>query len=86
MRRCSNKRAEAGAFAPAVLAHLKARGAFVDLPTARHTGDIDRVRELPGHDPSLANRIGEHEGRHSTRRRARAIWWRRRNCSKLVPT
>jgi len=41
-----------------VLAHLKARGAFIDLPTACHTGDIDRVRELLRQDPSLANRIG----------------------------
>jgi ankyrin repeat protein len=45
-----------------VMAHLKARGAFIDLPTACHTGDIDRVRELLDQDPSLANRIGEHEG------------------------
>jgi ankyrin repeat protein len=45
-----------------VMAHLKARGAFVDLPTACHTGDIERVRELLRQDPSLANRLGEHEG------------------------
>ena len=45
-----------------VMAHLRARGAFIDLPTACHTGDIERVRELLGQDPSLANRIGEHEG------------------------
>jgi ankyrin repeat protein len=45
-----------------VMAHLKERGAFIDLPTACHTGDIERVRELLRHDPSLANRIGEHEG------------------------
>ena len=45
-----------------VMTHLKARGAFIDLPTACHTGDIDRVRELLRQDPSLANRIGEHEG------------------------
>jgi ankyrin repeat protein len=45
-----------------VMAHLKARGAFIDLPTACHTGDIDRVRELLRQDRSLANRIGEHEG------------------------
>jgi ankyrin repeat protein len=45
-----------------VLAHLKARGAFIDLPTACHTGDIERVRELLLQDRSLANRIGEHEG------------------------
>ena len=45
-----------------VMAHLKARGAFIDLPTACHTGDIERVRELLRQDPSLANRLGEHEG------------------------
>lgn len=45
-----------------VMAHLKTRGAFIDLPTACHTGDIDRVRELLRDDPSLANRPGEHEG------------------------
>ena len=45
-----------------VMAHLKARGAFIDLPTACHTGDIERVRELLRQDPSLSNRIGEHEG------------------------
>ena len=45
-----------------VMAHLKARGAFIDLPTACHTGDITRVQELLQQDPSLANKIGEHEG------------------------
>ena len=45
-----------------VMAHLKARGAVIDLPTACHTGDIERVRELLRQDPSRANRIGEHEG------------------------
>jgi ankyrin repeat protein len=45
-----------------VMAHLKARGAFIDLPTACHTGDIERVRELLRQDPSLANKVGEHEG------------------------
>jgi ankyrin repeat protein len=45
-----------------VMAHLKAHGAFIDLPTACHTGDIDRMRELLRQDPSLANNIGEHEG------------------------
>ena len=44
------------------MAHLKARGAFIDLPTACHTGDIERVRELLRQDPSLANKIGAHEG------------------------
>jgi ankyrin repeat protein len=45
-----------------VMAHLKARGAFIDLPTACHTGDIERVRELLQQNPSLANKIGEYEG------------------------
>ncbi len=45
-----------------VLAHLKAQGAVIDLPTACHTGDIEHVRELLRQDPSLANRIGDHEG------------------------
>jgi ankyrin repeat protein len=44
------------------MAHLKARGAIIDLPTACHTGDIARVRELLGQDPSLANKVGDHEG------------------------
>src|SRR5688572_9768605 len=46
----------------AVMAHLTARGAHIDLPTACHTGNIARVRELLGQDPTLANTLGEHEG------------------------
>jgi ankyrin repeat protein len=45
-----------------VMAHLRSRGASVDLPTACHTGDLDRVRELLRQDPSLANRLGGYEG------------------------
>jgi ankyrin repeat protein len=45
-----------------VMAHLRSRGATVDLPTACHTGDLDRVRELLRQDPSLANRLGGYEG------------------------
>jgi len=45
-----------------VMAHLEAHGAFIDLPTACHTGNIERVRELLRQDPSLANKIGAHEG------------------------
>jgi len=45
-----------------VMAHLEARGAFIDLTTACHTRNIERVRELLRQDPSLANRIGAHEG------------------------
>ena len=50
------------ASAAQVMAYLRSRGAIVDLPTACHTGDLDRVRELLGKDPSLANRLGGHEG------------------------
>jgi ankyrin repeat protein len=45
-----------------VMAHLKTRGAFIDLPTACHTGDIERVRALLKQDPSRANKLGEYEG------------------------
>jgi len=45
-----------------VMAHLKARGAFIDLPTACHTGDIERVRELLRQDPAAANKLSEYEG------------------------
>jgi ankyrin repeat protein len=45
-----------------VMAHLRSRGAIVDLPTACHTGDLERVRELLRLDPSLANRLGGYEG------------------------
>ncbi len=45
-----------------VMAHLKARGAVIDLPTACHTGDIERVRELLRQDRSLANKLGAYEG------------------------
>ena len=45
-----------------VMAHLVARGAPTDLPTACHTGDVARVRELLRQDPSLANKVGVHEG------------------------
>jgi ankyrin repeat protein len=45
-----------------VMAHLRLRGATIDLPTACHTGDLARVRELLRQDPSLANRLGGYEG------------------------
>ena len=45
-----------------IMEHLKARGADIDLPTACHTGDIARVQELLRQDPTLANRVGDHEG------------------------
>ena len=46
----------------AVMTHLKARGAYIDINTAAHTGDIARVRDLLEQDPSLANRVGDHGG------------------------
>jgi ankyrin repeat protein len=45
-----------------VMAHLKERGAIIDLPTACHTGDIGRVRDLLLQDRSLANKVGAREG------------------------
>ena len=45
-----------------VMAHVVERGAAIDLPTACHTGNIARVRELLAQDPSLANALGDHEG------------------------
>ena len=45
-----------------VLAHLRARGAYCDINTAAHTGDLARVKELLEEDPSLANRVAEHGG------------------------
>jgi ankyrin repeat protein len=43
-----------------VLAHLRARGAYVDVCTAAAIGDLERVRELLDQDPSLANRASEY--------------------------
>jgi ankyrin repeat protein len=43
-----------------VLAHLRARGAYCDLTTACHVGDLVRVQELLIQDPSLANRLSEY--------------------------
>lgn len=43
-----------------VLAHLRTCGAFCDISTAAHSGDLERVRELLDQDPSLANRVSEY--------------------------
>jgi ankyrin repeat protein len=43
-----------------VLTHLRARGAYVDICTACHIGDLERVRELLDEDPALANRVSEY--------------------------
>ena len=45
-----------------VMSHLTSLGAVIDLPTACHTGDIARVRELLRQDPTLANKLGAHQG------------------------
>jgi ankyrin repeat protein len=45
-----------------VLAHLRMRGAYCDINTAAHSGDLARVRELLDEDPSLANRWSDYEG------------------------
>lgn len=42
-----------------VLAHLRTRGAYCDIWTACHVGDIERVRELLQQDSSLANRLAD---------------------------
>jgi ankyrin repeat protein len=44
----------------AVLAHVIARGARVDIFTAAHRGDLDRVRALLDQDPSLVNRLSDY--------------------------
>lgn len=42
-----------------VLNHVIARGAYVDINTAAHMGNIERVKELLDEDPSLANRVSD---------------------------
>ncbi|QDT54235.1 Ankyrin repeats (3 copies) [Caulifigura coniformis] len=43
-----------------MLDHLLANGAFCDLNTACHLGEIERVRELIDGDPGLINRVSEY--------------------------
>ncbi|HEY7183393.1 MAG TPA: sigma-70 family RNA polymerase sigma factor, partial [Blastocatellia bacterium] len=43
-----------------VLAHLRERGAYVDICTAASVGDLERARELLDRDPTLANRVSEY--------------------------
>jgi ankyrin repeat protein len=43
-----------------VLAHLRARGAHVDICTAASIGDRERVQELLDREPTLANRVAEY--------------------------
>jgi ankyrin repeat protein len=51
---------EATATPREILAHLRARGAYVDICTAAHTGDLRRVQELLDQDPSLADGASEY--------------------------
>jgi ankyrin repeat protein len=44
----------------AVLDHLRARGAFCDICTAAHIGDLARVRELLDEDVTVANRPSDY--------------------------
>ncbi len=43
-----------------VLDHLRSRGAYCDISTACHIGDLERAQELLDKDPSLANRVSEY--------------------------
>lgn len=43
-----------------VIAHLRSRGAYCDICTACHIGDIPRIRELLDQDPSLANAVADY--------------------------
>lgn len=43
-----------------VLTHLLARGAYYDICTAAHMGDMERVKVLVDQDPSLANRVSDY--------------------------
>lgn len=43
-----------------VLAHLCAHGAYIDICTAAHIGDLHRVRELLDENPNLANRASDY--------------------------
>jgi ankyrin repeat protein len=43
-----------------VLAHLISRGATLDIWTAAHLGDLERVRALLDEDPALVNRVSDY--------------------------
>jgi len=43
-----------------VLQHLLSRGAYCDICTAAHTGNLDRVNELIEEDPSRVNHLDEY--------------------------
>jgi ankyrin repeat protein len=43
-----------------VLEQLRGRGAYVDICTACHIGDLERVRDLLDEDPTLAKRVSEY--------------------------
>ena len=69
--------------APAdVLAHLLARGAYCDIWTAAHLGDLARVRALLDEDPSLVNRVADYvnTGAPLVKAAARAATWTLSGC------
>jgi ankyrin repeat protein len=43
-----------------VIEHLRDRGAYCDICTACHIGDLARVEELLDQDPALANRVSDY--------------------------
>lgn len=43
-----------------VFAYLQSHGAYVDICTASHFGDLNRVRELLARNPKLANAVSEY--------------------------
>jgi ankyrin repeat protein len=43
-----------------ILAHLRKKGAYIDICTAAYNGDKERVEELLKKDPLLANRVSEY--------------------------
>ena len=74
-----------------VMEHLQACGAFIDLPTACHTGDIARVRELLRQDPVWRTRsantraITSAPARRSRTRPPPAAWTSCSCCSTPAP-
>jgi ankyrin repeat protein len=43
-----------------ILRHLREKGAYIDICTAAHIGDIERVRQLLQEDPSVGNRVSDY--------------------------
>lgn len=71
----------------AVLAHLIERGAYLDIWTAAHIGNLNRVRELLDQDPLLANRNSDYNSYYlgSTSSHTTAMSIRRPPSSRPIP-